>query len=77
MSWELIQPNVVQLLIVAPLAFVALVGLLMFIDKLNGISFTNDVWSTIKQDPRAVADYFGRRFLAGAILVGLIVLKSL
>jgi hypothetical protein len=43
-------------------------GLTLF-NKLNGIKFT-DVLERIRQDPRAEADYYGKR----AIAVGLVIL---
>lgn len=55
------------------LAVVALILLLRWIDKRNGISFGTDILAGIRADPMAAAVYFGARFVGAALLVGLVV----
>jgi len=52
--------------IIAALAFTML---LRWFDRRAGISFKRDVWDVMATDPRALADYHGRRLLAVAIVI--------
>lgn len=72
----LVQQNLTQIITVAPIAMLVvwLMSRLFFLS--SGISFSRDVWPEIKKDPRAVADYAGRRFLALCLLAGFVVFKS-
>jgi hypothetical protein len=45
--------------------------LLILMSKSIGVSWKDDVWSKIKEDPEALAHYFGMRAVAVAIAVGL------
>jgi hypothetical protein len=53
-------------------ALVIVWWLLRFLDKSNGISFRDQVWSVIRTDPEALSRYFGLRILAVCIVVGLV-----
>lgn len=45
--------------------------LLKIFDKLGGRSWTDDVWETMKDDPKALALYYGARIVAFGIYFGL------
>ena len=47
----------------------AFIWLLMWMNKSIGIHWHNDVWEVIRNDPQALADYFGDRIIAVAIAV--------
>lgn len=47
--------------------------LLHYFDRAAGINFVTDVWAKIKEDPKAMAWYFGCRFIGVALMVGLAV----
>lgn len=55
------------------LAILLLVKVLPWIDKKNGISFKGDVLPSMRHAPLAIAHYYGLRFLACAVLIGLVV----
>ena len=45
------------------------IWLLLWMNKSIGVNWHNDVWERIKDDPQALADYFGDRVIAVAIAV--------
>lgn len=54
-------------------AVLAIILLLKWFDRTNGTSFGRDALTIIHGDPRATADYYGKRIIAVCILVGLVI----
>ncbi len=57
----------------AILAVFALITLLKWMDRTNGVRFGRDILSVIRNDPTATAHYFGARLIGVCILVGLVI----
>lgn len=54
-------------------AVLAIITLLKWFDRTNGVRFGRDILSVIRNDPTATAHYFGARFIGVCILVGLVI----
>lgn len=72
MSDVVIMSTVLNL-VFAVLAVVALVFLLRWFDKQAGVGFTEWIEAVSNENPKALAIYYGLRFLGVCLLVGAII----
>ena len=58
------------------LGIILFLGLIYLSNWSIGIFWSRDVWPAIKNDPNALARYFGWRLIALAIVVGLLAIAG-
>jgi hypothetical protein len=63
-------------LVILAAAFGAYVGMTRFHNWSIGLGWSIDIWPAIKNDPRAVADYFRTVRLGFCIIIGLALLAG-